>query len=95
MIISGCATDFCVEATIQSALSRDYKTTVVEDGHTTGERPHLKAVQVIEHYNWVWTNMIPTKGTVNVSPHQVILDECQLSKKRLSNPWRFLYYLLI
>ena len=77
LIISGCATDFCVEATIQSALSKDYKITVVEDGHTTGERPHLKAVQVIEHYNWVWKNMIPTKGTVNVRPHQIILEELE------------------
>jgi len=75
LIISGCATDFCVEATIQSALSKDYKIIVVEDGHTTGERPHLKAVQVIAHYNWVWKNMIPTKGNVNVMPHQVILDK--------------------
>lgn len=47
---------------------------LTQDGHTTEERPHLKAVQVIEHYNWVWKNMIPTKGTVNVRPHQVILD---------------------
>ena len=79
LIISGCATDFCVEATVQSALSKDYKITVVEDGHTTGERPHLKAVQVIEHYNWVWKNMIPTKGTVNVRPHQIILDELSVT----------------
>ena len=74
LIISGCATDFCVEATVQSALSKDFKITVVEDGHTTGERPHLKAVQVIAHYNWVWQNMIPTKGAVNVMPHHVILE---------------------
>ena len=75
LIISGCATDFCIEATVQSALTRDYKITVVEDAHTTGERPHLKAVQVIEHYNWVWKNMIPTKGTVSVMSHQLILEE--------------------
>ena len=75
LIITGCATDFCVEATVQSALARDYEITVVEDGHTTGERPHLKATQVIDHYNWVWKNMIPTKGNVNVRPHYAILDE--------------------
>lgn len=81
LIISGCATDFCIAASIQSALSKDYKITVIEDGHTTGERPHLKAVQVIEHYNWVWKNMIPTKGTVNVRLHQVILDELSTTVK--------------
>lgn len=75
LVISGCATDFCVEATIQSALSKDYKITVLEDGHTTGERPLLRAVQVVEHYNWVWENMIPTKGAVVVKPHHLVLEE--------------------
>jgi nicotinamidase-related amidase len=82
LIISGCATDFCVEATIQSALSKDYNIIVMEDGHTTGERPHLKAVQVIEHYNWVWKNMIRTKGIVHVRPHQVILDELSAASNK-------------
>ncbi len=67
LVITGCATDFCVEATIQSALSKDFQITVVEDGHTTGERPHLRAAQVIEHYNWMWRNMIPTKGRIEVT----------------------------
>lgn len=66
LIITGCATDFCVESTIQSALVKDYNITVVEDGHTTGERPQLTAKQVIDHYNWVWKNMIPTKGQISV-----------------------------
>ena len=59
-------TDFCVAATVQSALTRDYTITVVEEGHTTGERPHLTAKQVIDHYNWVWQHMTPTRGQVHV-----------------------------
>ena len=66
LYITGCATDFCVESTVQSALAKDYEVVVVGDCHTTGDRPHLKAEQVIEHYNWVWSNMIPTKGGVKV-----------------------------
>jgi len=66
LIITGCATDFCVESTVQSALTKDYKVTVVANGHTTGERPHLSAAKIIEHYNWVWKNMIPTKGKIEV-----------------------------
>ena len=66
LFITGCATDFCVESTIQSALTKEYQITVVEDGHTTGERPNLKAKQVIDHYNWVWKNMISTKGLIKV-----------------------------
>lgn len=62
LIITGCATDFYVESTIQSALTKDYNVTVVKDGHTTGECPNLKAEQIINHYNWVWQNMISTQG---------------------------------
>ncbi len=74
LFISGCATDFCVEATIQSALAKDYNITVVKDAHTTGNKPHLSAVKVIEHYNWVWQNMIPTKGMIKVESFETISD---------------------
>ncbi|WP_431127595.1 cysteine hydrolase family protein [Flagellimonas flava] len=72
LLITGCATDFCVEATIQSALAKDYNITVVADGHTTGDQPHLPAQKVIEHYNWVWQNMIPTKGNIRVEDFETI-----------------------
>ncbi|SDF51721.1 cysteine hydrolase family protein [Cellulophaga baltica] len=73
LFITGCATDFCVEATVQSALTKDYNITIVGDAHTTGERPHLKAAQIIEHYNWVWQHMIPTKGQIKVEPTHLIM----------------------
>lgn len=75
LLITGCATDFCVESTIQSALTKDYNITVVSNGHTTGERPHLKAEKVIEHYNWVWQNMIPTKGRIEVKSFEEIKND--------------------
>ena len=31
----GCATDFCFDATVKSALSKDFDITIVRDGHTT------------------------------------------------------------
>jgi len=72
LMITGCATDFCIEATIQSALTKEYDIVVVEDGHTTADRPHLKAEKIIEHYNWVWQHMIPTKGKVAVEKTESI-----------------------
>lgn len=73
LVITGCATDFCVDATIRSALSRDYKVTIIEDCHTTANRPHITAEKVIEHHNWIWANMIPTKGkTVVISFEQYL-----------------------
>lgn len=81
LVITGCATDFCVESTVQSALSKDYHITVIEDGHTTSDRPHLLARQVINHYNWVWKNMLPTQGIIQVITHQLMLQECLKEEK--------------
>ncbi len=75
LYITGCATDFCVEASIQSALSKDFKINVVSDAHTTADRPHMIADKVIAHYNWVWKNMIPTKGRIEVKSFQDIEEE--------------------
>jgi len=81
LYITGCATDFCVESTVQSALTKDYSMTVVADAHTTGDRPHLKAEKVIEHYNWVWQHMIPTKGGIEVKSY----DEIKTNTKQLTS----------
>jgi len=75
VVITGCATDFCVEATVQGAIVRDLDTTVVSNGHTTAERPELTAQQVIDHHNWRWQNMLPTKGTLRVIEHTAVLQE--------------------
>jgi len=81
LYITGCATDFCIEATVQSALTKDYNIIVVENGHTTGDRPHLNAEKIIEHYNWVWQNMIPTKGKIKVKDLISIKNEWFNSQK--------------
>ena len=75
LVITGCATDFCVDATIRSALAHDYKVIIIEDGHTTGNRPHMSAEKVIEHHNWIWANMIPTKGITRVLPFKDFIIE--------------------
>jgi len=66
IVITGCATDFCVDATVKSALINDFHSTVISDGHTTANRGELMAKQVIDHYNWIWSEMTPTKGKIEV-----------------------------
>ncbi len=66
IVITGSATDFCVESTIQSALTRDFEITVISDGHTAADRPHITAKNVIDHYNWIWENLSPTKGNISL-----------------------------
>ena len=66
IMVSGCATDFCVDSTIRSALSKDFNVTVIADAHTTADKPYLDAQKIIQHHNHVWQNMIPTKGKIQV-----------------------------
>lgn len=67
LIVTGCATDFCVDTTIRSALARGFTTIVPEDGHTTGDRPYLPAQKVIEHHNAVWANFISPVGPAHLT----------------------------
>jgi nicotinamidase-related amidase len=66
LFITGCATDFCVDATVKTALILDYKITIVEDCHTTASRPFVDAETLIKHHNWLWADMSPTKHKMGV-----------------------------
>ena len=80
LIITGCATDFCVDTAIRSALSKDFSLLVPEDAHTTANRPHLTAAQVIEHHNWVWKNLLPNEQEIPVIPAANIYQHKELSQ---------------
>lgn len=67
LIITGCATDFCVDTTVRSAAVRGYNVWAPQDGHTTADRPHLSARQVIQHHNYIWSDFIGARGPVNVA----------------------------
>lgn len=62
LLIAGWATDFCVDATVRSAVSNHHHVVVVADGHTLSDRPHLDAVSVIRHHNWVWSNLFTQRS---------------------------------
>lgn len=66
LIITGCATDFCVDTTVRSAASLDYEIVAISDAHTTADRPHLKAESIIRHHNWVWENLILPDSRIRV-----------------------------
>jgi nicotinamidase-related amidase len=62
LIVTGCATDFCVDTTIRSALARRFATIVPTDGHTTSDRSHLPATKVMEHHHAIWADFISPAG---------------------------------
>jgi nicotinamidase-related amidase len=72
VLIAGWATDFCVDATVRSAVSRDHAVVVVSDGHTLSDRPHLDAPTVIRHHNWVWSNLISNRSTRAASAAELL-----------------------
>ena len=74
LFITGSATDYCVDATVKGALTKDLYITVVSDAHTSVDRPHVSAAQLIKHYNWVWNNMTPTQGKCSIKTSAEIID---------------------
>ena len=68
VVITGCATDFCVDSTVKAGLTHDLDITIIADGHTTADRDDIPSEKLIKHYNWIWGNLTPTKGRIKVIP---------------------------
>jgi nicotinamidase-related amidase len=62
VLITGWATDLCVDSTVRSAIANHHNVVVVADGHTLSDRPHLDAVSVIRHHHWVWNNLLTDRS---------------------------------
>jgi nicotinamidase-related amidase len=77
LIVTGCATDFCVDTTIRAAASRNYEVMVVKDGHTTKDKPHLNAKSIIDHHNWMWENLILPRNEVKILSASSVIDWLQ------------------
>jgi len=71
LLVAGWATEFCVDSTVRSAVSRGFAVVVAADCHTLHDRDHLSAEAVIEHHNWVWANLI-TRSSIHVVPEREI-----------------------
>jgi nicotinamidase-related amidase len=78
LVIVGSATDFCVDTTVRAAAARGFHVTVPSDGHTTRDRPHLSAKQVITHHNYMWTDLLlPRQQKVRVMTTDAVLSVIQ------------------
>ncbi len=74
VVVTGYATEFCVDSTIRAAVSRDFRVIVAADAHTTGDQPELTAAQIIAHHNWVWANLITTAGLEVVATADIAFE---------------------
>jgi nicotinamidase-related amidase len=73
VLITGWATDLCVDATVRSAVTNHHNVVVVADGHTLSDRPHLDAVSIIRHHHWVWSNLITQRSIKVASASELLL----------------------
>jgi nicotinamidase-related amidase len=71
VLLTGYATDFCVDATLRSAASKDFGVIVAGDAHTTSDNPVLKAEVVRQHHNWAWANAITKRGVTVLKAGEV------------------------
>ena len=74
VLVAGWATDFCVDATIRSAVSHGHHVVVVGDGHTLSDRPHLDAPTVMRHHHFVWSGLI-TSRSIRIATTRQLLEE--------------------
>ena len=72
VIVTGWATDLCVDATVRSTVSHDYHVVAVSDAHTLSDRPHLPATSVIAHHNWVWSDLITNRSVRVVNADELL-----------------------
>jgi len=77
IIITGCATDFCVDTTVRSAAGKDIEVWVAGDAHTTADRPHLNAKDIITHHNWSWKNLILYQGKIRVAKTEDLIKDIE------------------
>lgn len=74
LLVTGCASEMCVDTTIRAAASRGYQVVVASDGHTTRDKPHLDAATISKHHNWVWEHLIMPGREVQVLSTAQLLD---------------------
>ncbi|MFJ9567391.1 isochorismatase family protein [Streptomyces fuscichromogenes] len=71
LVVTGYASDYCVDSTSRSALSHGYDLVLVADGHTTIERPagvEPTAAQIVAHHNGIFSVIQYAGRSVAVTP---------------------------
>ncbi len=79
LLVTGVASEMCVDTTIRAAASRNYQVAVASDGHTTRDKPYLDAATISQHHNWVWANLILPDRVVKVVSSEQILNELSVT----------------
>jgi nicotinamidase-related amidase len=74
VIITGWATDLCVDTTVRSCTARGFETWTPSNGHTVSDRPHLSAAKIIEHHNFIWSDLIAPGGAAHLATCKALMS---------------------
>jgi nicotinamidase-related amidase len=75
LVICGMHTEFCVDSTTRRALALGYPVVLVADGHTSEDKGHLSAVQIIRHHNETLSNITSFGPRVRAVPAAELVIE--------------------
>lgn len=65
LVVTGLQSEYCVDTTCRSALSKNYDVTLVSDAHTTGDA-HITAAEIVAHHNAVLANVVHPHNSIEV-----------------------------
>jgi len=72
VVVTGFATEFCVDTTARQALSRGYDLVLVTDGHTTSARPDVDGFvasdRAVLHHNAIYRHINFPARSIRVLP---------------------------
>lgn len=72
LVIAGMQTEACVDTTCRRATSLNYDVTLVADGHSTWDTPHLSAAQMIAQTNASLANIAHPSHHIVAKPAREI-----------------------
>ena len=77
LIIAGCKTEVCIDATCRKAIAMGYKVTLASDAHSTTDNAILTAPQIIAYHNhilqMIWSDEHSEVVSVTVEPSRDIV----------------------
>ena len=79
LIVSGCKSEVCVDATCRKAVNLGYTVTLVSDAHSTTDNAVLTAQQIVDYHNYilqmVWSDEHGEVVGVMVKPTSEIITD--------------------
>lgn len=72
LVVTGYATEFCVDTSIRRAASEGFNVILASDAHTTRDRPHQSAEAIVAHHNWVWGEFIQPRNPMRLQQAEEI-----------------------